>query len=948
MYWNLARGQMDKFAARFLTRFAILSVALLAFVLSTPAQQRSRITRHVDNRQRVQLAGHLHPMARTEFDQGRVAPGLELSTVMLTLAPSSDQQAALEQLVKEQQTPGSGNYRRWLTPEQFAERFGASDADIAKITDWLQSQGLSVASVARGRNAISVNGVASQFEAAFQTELHHYLVPTKNGDELHFANAAPPAIPTAFSGVIASIRGLHDFRMKARLHKQANPAVNPKNTSGTGRHYLAPDDLATIYNIKPLLDAGNDGTGQKLVIAGQTAINLSDINTFRSNYNLSSNPPQIIPVPGTKPPGILSGDLDEADLDLEWSGAVARNASVLYVYTTDVMTAVQYAIDQNLAPVVSTSYGLCEAETFSSDVAAFRSWALQGNSQGITWFSASGDSGGADCDDNQNPGLSVDTPGSVPEVTSIGGTEFAESTGTGPFWNTTNDPNSASAISYIPETVWNDSVFDGSPSASGGGASIYFTRPNWQVAPGVPNDNTRHVPDISLTASADHDGYLVYTGGQLQVYGGTSVPTPCFAGIAALLNQYLVAKGATAGLGNINPNLYALAQSHPEIFHDVTTGDNIVTVNCRRNTVTCGNQPVGYSAGAGYDQATGLGSVDVNKLVTGWSSGGGVVTTTPSSMTLLSNLNTLGTSDTVYVIATVTNSSGLTPTGSVNFQDNGVSLGSAPLAGSADSARATLVIKGSQLSGGASSIKADYSGTSAFVNVSVSSSASATAQTPAIAGLTESAQFTPQFSPGGIFSIFGSQMSPVPPQSAQIVPLPISMGGVAVLVNGVPAPLYYVSDTLINAQIPYETAVGGATVTVNNNGKVTSQGFTVSATGPGIFTDTKSYLVPTNTAARRQEIALYMTGVGQISPALFTGSGPTTTLIAGLPAPLQKPIVRVNGLPAVLDFVGIPPGLVGVLQINFEVPSGAAVGPQTVVVTIGGKDSGVALLNVTN
>src|SRR5207248_2864908 len=113
-----------------------------------------------------------------------------------------------------------------------------------------------------------------------------------------------------------------------------------------------------IYNIKALWNAGYDGTGQKIAIAGQTQIDLADIQKFRTRFQLSSNDPQVILVPNTKDPGTVSGDLGEADLDLEWAGATAPQATLLYVYSQDVMDAVQYAIDQNLAPVISVSYGL--------------------------------------------------------------------------------------------------------------------------------------------------------------------------------------------------------------------------------------------------------------------------------------------------------------------------------------------------------------------------------------------------------------------------------------------------------------------------------------------------------------------------------------------------------------------------------------------------------------
>ena len=154
----------------------------------------------------------------------------------------------------------------------------------------------------------------------------------------------------------------------------------------------------------------------------------------------------------------------------------------------------------------------------------------------------------------------------------------------------------------------------------------------------MPSDNARDVPDVSLNASDNHDPYLVYTGGSLQAYGGTSVPTPSFAGLTALLNQKL----GSGGVGNINPKLYSLAQSNPEIFHDVTTGNNIVTVACSRGNRNCGAAPVGYYAGVGYDQATGLGSVDAYKLVMGWNGGSTTPPPNPTTnVTLLSNLSTV-------------------------------------------------------------------------------------------------------------------------------------------------------------------------------------------------------------------------------------------------------------------------------------------------------------------
>ena len=920
---------------------------LLALCLASgTAAAQSHINKAIDNRVRMTLRGNLHPKARAENDQGRVSPSMMVSYVTIALAQTASQQAELEQLLAEQQTPGSPNYHRWLTPDEYAQRFGVSDEDLNKIAAWAQGQGLTVAAVARARNWITVSGEAAQMEQAFQTELHYYLAD----GETHFANATEPSVPAAMGAVVRAIRGLNDFRAKP-AKRLPRGSVTPDYTSSRGSNYLAPNDLAAIYNMTPLYAAGIDGTGQSLVIAGQTRINLSDIQQFRSYFNLPAKDPQILLVPGAVDPGIIKNDMSEADLDLEWSGAVARNASIIYVYADDVMQAVQYAIDQNLAPVVSTSYGLCELETSASDTAAFRSWAKQGNAQGITWFSASGDSGGADCNDSHNPGLAVDLPASVPEVTGVGGTEFQE--GAGQYWSAANDTSRASALSYIPERAWNDSALDGSPSATGGGASAVFTKPAWQTGPGVPGDNARHVPDVSLSGSANHDGYMIYTGGSLQVVGGTSVSAPAFAGIATLLNQYLVSTHAqqAAGLGNMNPALYALAQSAPDVFHDVTAGDNIVTVACPPRSRTCSTSPVGYTAGAGYDAATGLGSVDAYNLVTKWNGGKDITAPASTGITLLTNLNQAASADVVFLVATVTGTNGLTPVGAVEFSSAGMPLGVAQLVGSSGKATATLAVKGSQLPPGSATILAAYTAApAATVSASVAMSVTSTGASkgiPALTGVSNGASFQAVYAPGMILSIFGSQLAPST-SSAGSVPLPVSIAGVAVTVNGVAAPLYYISPGQLNIQIPYETAASAtATVTVNNNGQVASQSFLMAPTAPGIFTDAGSAPVPNTSASRGQVVTLFITGSGAVTPSVSTGSAPfAATAISDLPAPVQTAKVTVGGVPASIQFIGIPNGLVGVTQINYQVPSGIGMGPQPVVVTIGGVTSAAASLRV--
>ena len=807
--------------------------------------QSARIPRPIDGGRRLALAGNVSPRAKPEYEQGRVPASQPLSYVTLELGMTAAQRADLESLLAAQQTPGSPSYHHWLTPEEYADRFGVSQPDISLITGWLQSQGLAVAAVARARNWVAVNGSAGQVERAFGVELHHYLVD----GETHFANPAPPTLPEALAGVVTHIRGLNDFRMKPASRPMPLPAggVSPRYTSAKGNHYLAPGDLATIYNISPILNSGIDGTGQKIVIAGQTAIDLTDIQQFRAMHGLGARDPKVLLVPNTSDPGTVSGDLAEADIDIEWSGAVARNATIVYVYSPDVMQSVQYAIDQNLAPVISTSYGLCELEMSRLETQSLQTWARQANALGITWLAASGDTGGADCNDSRNPGPAVDVPASIPEVTGVGGTEFLE--GAGQYWSAANDANRASALSYIPEVVWNDSILDGTPSAGGGGASALFNQPSWQLGAGVPVDGARHVPDISMAASADHDGYLVYTSGSLQVYGGTSVPAPAFAGLAALLNHYLIANGAqsTPGLGNINPRLYSLAQTAGAAFHDITAGDNIVTVKCTRTHV-CSNAPAGFPAGPGYDQASGLGSVNADQLFVAWATG----------------------------------------------------------------------------------------------------TASHSTPSPAIGGVTNGASFQQAYAPGAIVSIFGAQLA-VSTGVAGSVPLPAAIAGASVTVNGIAAPLYYASPSQLNAQVPYETGAGSAVLTVNNGGQTVSRTIIVSTVAPGIFTDQNGTVVPFGSAARGQTITLFVTGAGAVAPAVATGAAPaSSTPLANLPKPLLNTTVSVGGVNAPIAFIGIPPALVGVLQINYQVPSQAPLGAQPVIVAVGGVSSPPATLVVTN
>src|SRR5260370_20851319 len=276
---------------------------------------------------------------------------------MLLIKPSALQQQALEQLLAEQQDSSSPNYRRWLTPEEYADRFGLSHEDMEKMGTWLRSAGFQVVSEARARNWIAFTGTAEQIGRTFRTEIHRYVLE----GETHFANATDPSIPTVLASIVSGIHGFDNFRPKApnrgRKPIRSN-SLPPDYTNLVGTHYLAPDDIATIYNLNPLYAAGIDGTGQKIAVVGQTDINVSDIAAFRSIFNLSNNTPrQYLYGPD---PGMQTADVGEAELELEWAGAVARNATILFGYSTDVFRSVQNAISGNLSPVLTMSSGRCE------------------------------------------------------------------------------------------------------------------------------------------------------------------------------------------------------------------------------------------------------------------------------------------------------------------------------------------------------------------------------------------------------------------------------------------------------------------------------------------------------------------------------------------------------------------------------------------------------------
>jgi subtilase family serine protease len=563
----------------------LLLGSLFTFAVGRASAQtqpvRARIIEAVDETNLVQLRGNVHPLARAEFDQGVVDDSQPMNRMLLLLQRSPEQETTLRQLMDDQQNKSSANFHAWLTPEQFGKNFGPADEDIQTVTDWLTSHGFQVNKVSRGRTVIEFSGNVGQVRNAFHTEIHRLLV---KGEE-HVANVSDPQIPVVLTPVVAGVVSLHDFRKQAHVHRvgtfrrvKATGEVKPLLTtpSGCGSNLamqclaLGPADFAKIYNSAPLLNAGTpiDGTGESIAIVGRTNINIADVQQFRSLFGLPANfTSSNIILNGPDPGNVGGGEETEADLDIQWAGAVAPMAKILFVVTetpqstpvtnpTDgVDLSALYIVDNNLAPVMSDSFGSCESAMGATGNAFYNAMWEQAAAQGITVVVAAGDNGSAGCDPTTaqpnaaTQGLAVSGTASTPFNVAMGGTDFDQVGKTSTFWNTTNSTlpytgqsslTQLSAVGYIPETTWNDTCASGgqasnctastistdqqnSPgvdvAAGSGGPSncAFFTnagacaggypKPSWQNGvTGVPSDGARDIPDVSLFASDGNHG----------------------------------------------------------------------------------------------------------------------------------------------------------------------------------------------------------------------------------------------------------------------------------------------------------------------------------------------------------------------------------------------------------------------------------------------------------
>jgi len=616
------------------SRGAILGASLLAFALpwmsasaQTPDAQAvtatqaavvpARVTQTVDEGNRVPLHGNVHPMARPEFDRGAVADSEPASRMSLLLLRSPDQETALRQLLQQQQDKISPNYHKWLTPDQFGKQYGPADADIQAVTDWLTSQGFTAIKVSAGRTTIEFSGNVGQVRNAFQTEIHHFFV----NDKMHVANVSDPQIPAALAPVVAGVLSLHDFRPKAQVHQlgtfrktKATGEVTPLFTfAGCGSkstvpcYAVGPGDFQKIYNV-PYVPTTSDGTGVTIAIVQDSNINVADVTSFRSLFGLPANfsTSNIIlngPDPGIQGPNSLTGDEIEADLDVQWAGAVAPGATVDLVVSQNSQTigtagidlSAIYIVNNNIAPILSESFGDCEADLGASTEDFYIQLWQQASAQGITVILAAGDNGSAACDpsstaSNQDVaanGLAVSGLASTGYNVAMGGTDFQNGTVPSPFWNTTNTTSGTltqvSAKSYIPESTWNDSC---SAPATAGNVSL-----NTCTATNINNNNN----PSSLTFGND---LVAGSGGPSSLTSGGSPvnPIPIWqtgtTGISPT-ETFRVLPDISFFAGNgLNGSFYIICQQ------DANTGTDSSTSSCDLNSPFNDFQGVGGTSAA--------------------------------------------------------------------------------------------------------------------------------------------------------------------------------------------------------------------------------------------------------------------------------------------------------------------------------------------------------------
>ena len=603
---------------------------------------RSLVTERLDRSRVIETIGAVSPKAAAASDLGEASKSKLIRNIQLVLNRPAERQAAFDAQAEALHKPGSPSFHHWLTPAQVGAEFGPSDSDISTLTSFLQAEGFTVTTVGSGHTYVDFQGSVAQVEKTFHTTIHDFQLADGT---VHFSATKEASIPEALGPLVVGFAGLSDIpAAKTMIAKPIAPAAEtaregkyvfiqpkgktPLDTVSTTNYAEGPQDFYTIYNVKPLLNASTPivGTGVTIALLEQVRINTADVTTFRTNFGVVPNAPvSLVTDYGytggnttantcTDPGALTSAsynDEGEAVLDTEWAGSAAPGANLLYVACASgaiplgTVIAAEVVVDNNLADIMSMSYGLYENYNAAEDTLVNQLWE-QAASQGQAVVISSGDSGSTGEDGNYGDpyakyGITVSGIASTAWNVSAGGTDFEDefdtlesdtAYGLPMFWNTATSTSAngfSSALSYVPEMTWEDScgssvysryyyngvsqanpaTFCGANVATrnvvggGGGPSKLHARPTWQTGTvyGLPTTTAqpnRLQPDVSLFAS---NGFWDHTlpmyesdNGGYGYEGGTSFVAPQLAGVFALVQQQTGER-----LGQPNYVLYAMA-----------------------------------------------------------------------------------------------------------------------------------------------------------------------------------------------------------------------------------------------------------------------------------------------------------------------------------------------------------------------------------------------------
>jgi|GEM_PF-111397 len=684
----------------------------------------------------VQLLQSAPPQFRASVETGVAPANQPLTRMLLLLASSDTQQKALAARLADQQNSASSSYHHWLTPSEFGAQFGNSTTDVAAVVAWLQSQGFTVAQLPAGRGWIEFSGTAAQVEQAFGAQVTMVSGARGLRPALTGSISVPAALAPLVQGLVSLDGVLATPATSSPQSMTVTAAELATRTSASTSEALTPALVSKLVHLDALQSSGVTGKGQTIAIPSRGAVYQADVAAFRSAFGL---PVQALKVQATGTTPAVADDQAVATLAASWAGAAAPGAQIVLVPTasTEATDGVDLSlaaiVDNELAQTVVVGYSSCEAGLSAAHQAFYTALYQQAAAEGIAVVVASGDTGAAAC--------------SAPGSTALVSTGYAVNGLASTPWNAAVGVAAFSATGAGTEArslaAWSPAVSSDPEYAGGGGASSLAELPSWQAKFAQNASKYRQLPDLSLPTAIDSSSNrglafcLSATEGAGQCTlvrsGGSAAAAAIFGGIAALVAEQHGTQGT------LQSSLYALAGKQ-SVYTDVEQGT--AQLACTTGTAGCdASGQIGYAATSGYDQATGLGVVNAQGLVTSWVTalvGTGAATVTMSVSPMQDNFIYDSSATITFAAQVVSGTGGATPTGTVVFYDTTTaqSLSSALTLNA--SGVASWTTNESVFAMGANQMVAQYSGDATYaavtstpsININLKTSTTTTVLTP--------------------------------------------------------------------------------------------------------------------------------------------------------------------------------------------------------------------------